>query len=451
MIVTDYSIFQNRWQITARLTLVTPLRIGGGQNAGAYSLSQSPVLLSYDAQTKKPDPYIPGSSLKGVLRSTVERIIRTFNENKSCIAVSNKRDNNLLCGKEDCIPCSIFGSQKEGASIRVQDAHLSDELNQNLALGERPHCATRYKKRGHEYVMQTRKKGNGQVPNANPRFEEIVTANNSFDVTINLDNANEQEVGFVLLALNEFNHKRCCLGGGTSRGNGFVDVNRVRVAKKSVDNDDDALFQVKTEQMDPIMFCNAAKKYLKNIDNGEDTCRRDFDVYYRAYSTDKLEGNVVVPYEIITTKDFQMPGADEATVTNQGVPIIPGSTIKGYLRHTLISKGEDADTIDELFGASVGNNQHRSRILISDAFPLEQFASNDIIPKNTRLKLWMVFDNIERHEVELISNILKKECTITGKSVADPNKTGKSSRNVVRFHPVLPEKFEANKFLELMV
>ncbi|RSD34554.1 MAG: hypothetical protein CI952_1242, partial [Methanohalophilus sp.] len=39
----------------------------------------------------------------------------------------------------------------------------------------------------------------------------------------------------------------------------------------------------------------------------------------------------------------------------------------------------------------------------------------------------------------------------TGKSVADPNKTGKSSRNVVRFHPVLPEKFEANKFLELMV
>ncbi|WP_462273257.1 RAMP superfamily CRISPR-associated protein [Methanohalophilus sp.] len=449
--MTDYSTFQNRWQITAKLTLVTPLRIGGGQNAGAYSLSQSPVLLSYDSQTKRPDPYIPGSSFKGVLRSTVERIIRTFNENKSCIAVSNKRDNNLLCGKEDCIPCSIFGSQAEGASIRVQDAHLSDELNRNIALGERPHCATLYNKRGHEYVMQTKRKGSGQVPKTNPRFEEIVTANNSFDVTINLDNANEQEVGFVLLALNEFNHKRCCLGGGTSRGNGFVDVNRVRVAKKTVDNDDDALFQLKTEQMDPIMFCNAAKKYLKSIDNGADVARRDFDVYYRAYSDNQLEGNVVVPYELVTMNDFQMPGADEVTVTNQREPIIPGSTIKGFLRHTLISKGEDADTIDDLFGASVGNNQHRSRILISDAYPLEQFGSSDIIPENTRLKLWMVFDNIDSQYLTMISDILKTKCRITGKRISRTDKNGNSSRNIVQFKPKSLNKFEANQFLKLMV
>ena len=79
----DFDSFSDRWEISAKLTLVTPMRIGGGQNAGAYSLSQTPVMLSYDAQTETARPYIPGSSLKGVLRSTVERIVRTFNEEEA--------------------------------------------------------------------------------------------------------------------------------------------------------------------------------------------------------------------------------------------------------------------------------------------------------------------------------------------------------------------------------
>ncbi|HUT63489.1 MAG TPA: RAMP superfamily CRISPR-associated protein, partial [Anaerolineae bacterium] len=95
--MSDFDVFSNRWEITGKITLVTPLRIGGGQNAGAYSLSQSPVLLSYDAHTQTAQPYLPGSSLKGVLRSTMERIIRTLNEKKSCIAVGEIRAvNNVL-------------------------------------------------------------------------------------------------------------------------------------------------------------------------------------------------------------------------------------------------------------------------------------------------------------------------------------------------------------------
>ena len=99
MDMNDFDVFKNRWVISGKITLVTPLRIGGGQNAGAYSLSQSPVLLSYDAQTQTAHPYIPGSSLKGVLRSTMERIIRTFNETESCVAVGDRRAvNDVLLG-----------------------------------------------------------------------------------------------------------------------------------------------------------------------------------------------------------------------------------------------------------------------------------------------------------------------------------------------------------------
>jgi len=110
---SDFGTFQNQWEISAKLNLVTPFRIGGGQNAGEYSLSQTPVLLSYDAITHKALPYIPGSSFKGVLRSSLERIIRTFNEKYACVAVFGKKakwETNVLCGNSDCITCSIFGS-----------------------------------------------------------------------------------------------------------------------------------------------------------------------------------------------------------------------------------------------------------------------------------------------------------------------------------------------------
>lgn len=444
----DFDTFKNRWEITAKLTMVTPLRIGGGQNAGAYSLSQSPVLLAYDAQTQTAEPYIPGSSLKGVLRSTVERIVRTINEKKSCIAVG-KRDK-VLCG--DCVSCSIFGSQKKGASIRVQDAHLSTEIGSGGVLDERPHCATLYNKKGDEYVMRMRKQGWGgksyEIPKTILRMEEVVAANTSFDLNINLDNADEHEVGLVLLALNEFNHKRSCLGGGTSRGNGFADMNHVRVTRKRVVPDEDLLFKVEAEQMDPYMFCDSARDYLRDMDNGQDVTRRDFDVYYRAYSSERLEGNLVIQYEVETLKDFKMPGVDETTVTNYGVPVIPGSTIKGFLRHSLIEAGKKADFIDGLFGSVKSQAQHRSRLLISDAFSEEGFSGHDMIPAGTILTMWAVFDNVDKDELGAINDVLtKSSCRITGKKTANTNKDGQSSHNTVIFSAKDLSKFEVSKYL----
>lgn len=242
----DLDSFSNRWEISAKLTLITPMRIGGGQNAGAYSLSQAPVMLSYDAQTGTALPYIPGSSLKGVLRSTVERIVRTFNEEKACIGVGDKKTSKVLCG--DCDVCSVFGSQKAGASIRVQDAYLSSSMGNKGVLEERPHCATLYTLIDGSYKMQvsTRRKGNRtfDVPRINLRMEEVIASNTSFDIKINLDNADEKDVGMIVLALNEFNHKRCHIGGGVSRGHGFAEVYGTRVKKKVIFSDPERFFRL---------------------------------------------------------------------------------------------------------------------------------------------------------------------------------------------------------------
>lgn len=446
--MSDFDVFSNRWEITGKITLVTPLRIGGGQNAGAYSLSQSPVLLSYDAQTQTAQPYVPGSSLKGVLRSTMERIIRTLNENKSCIAVGDRRAvHNVLCGKSDCVPCSIFGSQKSGASMRVQDAHLCDDVGFGNVLDERPHCATIYDSRSDPYEMQMERRGNFEVPKTILRMEEVVAANTSFNLNINIDNVDDRDVGLLLLALGEFNYKRCYLGGGVSRGHGFADIEELKVIKKTVDGDEQSFFNILEEQCDIDKLRGYAKDYLQSIDNEKEVNRRDFDVYYHAYQTKGISGHLVVKYEITTLKPFQMPGVDERTVTNSGVPVIPGSTIKGFLRHKLIKNGVASSTIDEMFGSVRGSNQHSSRLLVSDAYPDDDFAESDTIPENTTLTMWVVFDNVETDEVDLINDILTSHQVITGKRIAGVRKDRPADNNRVKFSAVGLERFNVSKYL----
>jgi CRISPR-associated protein Csm3 len=423
MEASDFGVFENQWEISAKLNLVTPFRIGGGQNAGEYSLSQTPVLLSYDASTQRAFPYIPGSSLKGVLRSSLERIIRTFNEKEACIAVRGKnasRETKFLCG--NCVVCSIFGSMEAGPKIHVRDSQLTRDMNFGEIVEERPHCKTDFDKVNGYYKVRIEK----GKPKTDLRNEEIVASGTSFDVNIILDNATEDEVGLILLALEEFNAKRCYIGGSVSRGNGFADLVDVKVIKKTLKKDSESLFTIDEKECDREELLKGAKSYLRGIDDGHEVQRKDFDVYYHAYNPLPFEGNLVIKYKVETLTDFQMPGVDEATVTSMGVPVIPGSTIKGFLRHEFL-KSEDgytAEEIDEIFGSTSGAS-HRSRIIPSDAYPEGDFREIDRIPKGTTLTMWIVFDNIEEKTFNKINEILNKKPVITGKRVAG----GKGSKD----------------------
>src|SRR6516225_8124414 len=70
----DQQNFQNRYELRNRyvfrgnLVMETALHIGGGK--ATLSSSDSPVVLTPDQK-----PFIPGSSFKGALRSTVEKIV----------------------------------------------------------------------------------------------------------------------------------------------------------------------------------------------------------------------------------------------------------------------------------------------------------------------------------------------------------------------------------------
>lgn len=429
----DFDIFTNRCTITASLELETPLRIGGGQNAAAYSISSAPVLQTYNAKTKIYEPYIPGSSLKGVLRSTVERIIRTFDEKKSCVSVGAGQK---PCG--GCITCDIFGSMDAGAKVRVRDAHMSNE--RGIVLKDQPHCATLYDRN-----LNPLKDYNNRVKTS-LRIEETVASGSGFNVQIDIDNARDVEIGLVILALDEFNNKRIQLGGGSSRGNGFANINLKSVTKKSISDS----LRISEEHKVSTELMKDGKKYLKSIDSGKDSQRRDYDIYFNAHAPiieeQFRDGHIVARLKVTTLKEFIMPGVDEATVTGGGgLPIIPGSTIKGYFRHAMIEKKVKADIIKEIFGFT---DNHRGMLLVSDAYnnDLEEF---DRIPKGSELKMWMVFDNMTKEEMGYISDIIKNGSNIvTGRTSSELNKeTGEVLKNLVKMEFEMVEIFNVSNYL----
>lgn len=453
--MNDFDIFKNRWEITGKINLKTPLRIGGGQNAGTYSLSQAPVLLSYNAESQTSEPFIPGSSLKGVLRSSVERIVRTFDKNMSCVSIGDKNHDKVLCG--ECITCYIFGSGSKGtgAKIRVLDCHLSNGGRLGNMLDERPHCATKYKQVKGLYEIQTRTKNINKktikVPEIKLRFEELVVPNISFDINIRIDNADEHEVALVLLALDEFNYKRSHLGGGASRGHGFIDILDMAVTKKTLNSENGISFKVSEDPQDMFALKKSVHDFLYDIDDNENTTTKDFDVFFDANSPANQEsGNIVFEYEVTTVGEFQMPGADEVTVTNSGIPIIPGSTIKGFLRHKMIDQSIEINKIDDIFGATNGN---RSRLIISDTCPEEEFFESgeisDEIPDETTLKMWIVFDNLDHEDIQLIrTNLELGQQLITGKRVAGAGTKMPSKKNNVTFNPISKRTFRKKSYLD---
>lgn len=124
----DHERFKNRIVLRGKIRFETQVHVGSGE---------SQVLGIENAVLKLRDgrPYIPASSIKGVLRSEVERVARARGLvvcdplNPKAFPNCHNPDNK----KEPCIVCGIFGSQKVAGHLIVQDAlHSNSVVNLNF-------------------------------------------------------------------------------------------------------------------------------------------------------------------------------------------------------------------------------------------------------------------------------------------------------------------------------
>ena len=135
-----FDIFENRITITATLKTTTAIHIGASGQEFSPSSVKSPLLRDSLGQ-----PYIPGSSLKGIMRAFMEKILRAdrnkkYGNGKEVCTITHMCCDNEVIKKEierikdsksktldeelakyvydnTCIVCKIFGSNENGSKL----------------------------------------------------------------------------------------------------------------------------------------------------------------------------------------------------------------------------------------------------------------------------------------------------------------------------------------------
>lgn len=238
----DLATFHNRLILEGTLSLQTALRIGTG---GAETATGPEITVVRDALGR---PYIPGSSFKGVLRTTIERFARTVNHpphlwacpdplaiNKAtdgaCVPAKGDEEDEGKPGKDTllararengivdeqqyaaalwehtCTVCRLFGSPWLASKIRVKDLFLDEstwlgrvELRNGVAIDR----DTRTSAKNLLYHF------------------EVVPSGAEFACEILVENATDLEIGLLMYGLREMQQGRVAFGGGRSRGLGWA-------------------------------------------------------------------------------------------------------------------------------------------------------------------------------------------------------------------------------------
>lgn len=159
--------------------------------------------------------FIPGSSLKGVIRSRTEMIIRVLDGrccNGGCPEIRKPQANiGEHVYREMCVACRMFGSTSIGSRVRFVDA---------------------YPVKGSQVIIGTRKSvAINRITGASQNkafFDFEVVEEASFDTEIILRDYELYQLKLLLYALKDLNDGYTALGGSTSRGLGRMSVTPFR-------------------------------------------------------------------------------------------------------------------------------------------------------------------------------------------------------------------------------
>ena len=158
--------------------------------------------------------YLPGPSLKGVIRSHCERIVRTVGKEgsccnpvvkeKSCVGRHDLKqdDDGITVHSHSCFICQMFGNTVLAGRVRTKDAYPVGEVRTEERNG----------------VAIDRVFGSVAV---GPFQMEVVTQG-EFQTTIAIRNFTIAQLGLLALALRDLKLGRVGVGFGKSRGLGHV-------------------------------------------------------------------------------------------------------------------------------------------------------------------------------------------------------------------------------------
>ncbi len=196
-----------RYIIKGKLVNLQQFHIGGAGDGGLKdSLVDNGFIRIYRGEQLI--PYIPGSSLKGVFRSFLERIARVRGD-KVCDPLDHQT--NCQNSEDICVICAIFGSQQIASHLLISDAYPG-----SYKMSPKPGVAinrvTGAAQRGALYNFET----------INPLSE--------FDFEMIIENINlkgsSSEAVYIRFLLDELIKGNLKIGGKTSAGLGSIQLKK---------------------------------------------------------------------------------------------------------------------------------------------------------------------------------------------------------------------------------
>lgn len=243
----------NRAVLSLRIETVSPLLIKAG-DAGLDPVAPDLACVRTNHAKHGRTVYIPGSSLKGVIRSAVEASLRTLSpvlgtaacnplDNASCGGQlgpelrrkdGNNRPSTADIHRRHCLACRLFGSTvlKGRASFRdLFPWSPSDPLPAQTTLRKANETETRH---GVSINRLT-----GAVQHG-PFDLEVVPVGVSFWGEIALENYQTWQLGLLVASLDDLTAGAVQLGSSKSRGLGFVAASFERILHEQPKSGDDA-------------------------------------------------------------------------------------------------------------------------------------------------------------------------------------------------------------------
>ncbi|MEM2910433.1 MAG: RAMP superfamily CRISPR-associated protein [Nitrososphaerota archaeon] len=222
--VSDFNHYKVAYVITGKVFNETPLRVGLGKAEQLGSPTDLPVIKMRISEGKE-IPYIPGSSLKGVFRSYVEKIAAAIYGLESIHSpFDSKRAESEYEDNRICAVCGIFGSTKLASHVIVKDAFPLS----NTALMLKP-------------GIGINRDFGGVQPGIGPFVEEYVPSGLEWSFGMNILNINLEDKqgedprpGLLKQLISSLRKGELQVGGRKSVGSGIITLKELKTLKRFI-------------------------------------------------------------------------------------------------------------------------------------------------------------------------------------------------------------------------
>ncbi|WP_338602841.1 CRISPR-associated RAMP protein Csx7 [Sulfolobus tengchongensis] len=262
-------LIKRQTSIEGTIVLTAPLRIGSGKSSfDPASIARDPILRNANGE-----PVIPGSSWKGIFRSTGERILSSNKNIEVCSGVGrdhclNKRrlydrfqqsivnDVNEaieIFWKYTCLNCKLFGTMSVVGIVRFLDS-----IPITYSIGIRTMVA----------ISRTE----GAAASKALVQVEYVEPGSKFTFRLIGNNLPNYAIGYLLTIMNSIHSGMTQVGGHKSRGFGFVKFERLKftdIGVKKVGDEDIEVKDMNGTEGDGDKFFEAMKPFMEAFNNAK--------------------------------------------------------------------------------------------------------------------------------------------------------------------------------------